>query len=145
MMVMMSFLYALVHTQVLEEMGCEPLEGLPVLGGALLADLALTSAPGGSTSKVAVQRQGGLDGGGGGQGGGMGGSLSSGLSRNAPHEVLGEAVVERRLLELAGWRVVPVERHVWKVWEGPEEQLMYMHARLAEGAAEGRRSRSSRR
>ena len=30
--------------QVLEEMGCEPVEGLPGLGGSILADLALTSS-----------------------------------------------------------------------------------------------------
>ena len=42
--------------QVLEDMGCEPLEGLPVMGGAVHADLAVLSwprsAPRGSGSAI---------------------------------------------------------------------------------------------
>ena len=85
------------------------------------------------SAMVAVLREDDLDrptgSGGGGGGGGPGGWQ---YSRNAPHSELGEAVVERRLLALAGYRVVSVPRHLWKVWDRPEEQIMFMHARLAE-------------
>ena len=33
---------------------------------------------------------------------------------------------------MAGYRVVSVPRHLWKVWDRPEEHTMFMHARLAE-------------
>ena len=66
----------------------------------------------------------------GGEGGG--GGRPAHHSRSVPHAELGDAVMERRLLELAGRHVVSVPRHLWRVWEGPEEQLMFLHARLAE-------------
>lgn len=119
----------------------------------MLADLALTSAPSSSTLSSHKlppghqRRDGGRrtawnHGSGRSRGGGGGAAvvvlrqdhLGRGMhySRNAPHSELGEAVVERRLLALAGWRVVTVPRHLWKVWEQPEEQLMYLYAKLAE-------------
>ena len=139
-------------------MGCEPVEGLPLLGGALLADLALTSAPSlgisesdaGSSSPSGSRQCGGgrySRRGGRSRGGGSGwegnvvvrregvggeGGRPAHHSRSVPHAELGDAVLERRLLELAGRHVVSVPRHLWRVWEGPEEQLMFLHARLAE-------------
>ena len=102
-------------------MGCEPIEGLSGLGGAVVADLVLTSPPTAvvtglgegrvrqlrrsDKNAMAVQRE---DHGGGGVG--------RRYSRNAPHSELGEAVVERRLLTLAGWTVVSVPRHLWHLW-----------------------------
>ena len=66
-------------------------------------------------------------------------------SRNPPHAVLGEAVVERRLLELAGWSVVPVGRHVWKVWEGKEEQMMFLLGCMDDAVARKMRAAQSKR
>ena len=125
-----------------------------MLGGAVHADLAVLSWPRSAPRErgpsadgrendprnpfmmFAIQREGG---GGGGSGSphatGRGGRGHLSYSRNPPHAVLGEALVERRLLEITGWTVVPVGRHVWKVWEGQEEQMMFLLGCMDDAAA----------
>ncbi|GAX77288.1 hypothetical protein CEUSTIGMA_g4734.t1 [Chlamydomonas eustigma] len=99
----------------LEELGCQPTEGIPVLGGAAVVDVAVmdTSLSLIGSKRLAVQRCG-----------------KNMYSRNPPHNELGESILERRLLQLGGWRVVSVSFHQWGLWEGAEEQLMYLSSRL---------------
>lgn len=98
--------------QCLEELGHRPNRDLPLLGGAVHADLAVLEE---AHMPVAVQREGGKH-----------------YSRSTPHVELGGTVLERRLLQLAGCTVVSVPGHVWKLWDMPEEQVMYLCGQMAE-------------
>lgn len=104
-----------VCVQALEDTGCEPVSCVPVLGGTCLVDMALTSA----YDNVAIQCDG-----------------PEHFSRSLPHTELGDAVVRHRLLHICGWHVVPVAHHLWQLWEGPEEQLMFLHSLIAHRGVE---------
>ncbi len=51
--------------------------------------------------------------------------------RSFPHEPLGCTLAARRLLVMAGWRVVVVPHHLWLLMASEEEQLMFVYNELA--------------
>ena len=105
--------------QVLSNIGIELTEGQTALDGTVRIDLATAREDSSSGGGLAVLRLGPRQ-----------------HSRSAPFLLQGSVLLQRRLLQMEGWRVVALPWYQWAVLHSGEDRLIHMYTQLQAAGVE---------